>query len=253
MFTITVRQCSKIIDMLYNASVVKCEEKLRINFLKNLKFLVDYDSASFYLAENNSFSLAHPVYVNCDPHYAKLYNEKFLTSDLSIQYICSEDQLVYRSTDLIKERHYSSDFYKCFMKPQNLEYSGGMNLVWKKQFLGCVALFRKTEKPNFSEKELYILALFQDHLSHDLYNLTDSLLNISNIKTMKKKYLIDNYGLTHREIEIIELLLRGKTNAQIGKTLYIQLYTVKTHLKHIYKKLGIQNRSQILSLFIDSQ
>jgi len=53
---------------------------------------------------------------------------------------------------------------------------------------------------------------------------------------------IEDYNLTERQLEIIELVKQGKTNKEIGEELFISENTVKYHLKIIYKALGIDNR-----------
>jgi DNA-binding NarL/FixJ family response regulator len=54
-------------------------------------------------------------------------------------------------------------------------------------------------------------------------------------------------GLTSRQSEVVALLLQGLTNAEIAAALYVDVNTVKTHLRHIYKTLGTTSRSQVLA------
>jgi DNA-binding NarL/FixJ family response regulator len=49
--------------------------------------------------------------------------------------------------------------------------------------------------------------------------------------------------LTEREIEILQLVAFGHTNRDVGGKLYISPDTVKTHLEHIYQKLGATDRT----------
>ncbi|MFX4273049.1 response regulator [Propionibacteriaceae bacterium Y1685] len=49
--------------------------------------------------------------------------------------------------------------------------------------------------------------------------------------------------LTRREVEILELLAGGATNRAMAKELFISEATVKTHLVHIFDKLGVDNRT----------
>ena len=49
--------------------------------------------------------------------------------------------------------------------------------------------------------------------------------------------------LTDRELEILQLLAFGYTNRDIGERLYISPDTVKTHLEHVYQKLGASDRT----------
>jgi DNA-binding CsgD family transcriptional regulator len=49
--------------------------------------------------------------------------------------------------------------------------------------------------------------------------------------------------LTAREMEVLQLLARGLSNAQIAEELVVSLLTVKAHLRSIYSKLGVTSRS----------
>jgi DNA-binding NarL/FixJ family response regulator len=51
-------------------------------------------------------------------------------------------------------------------------------------------------------------------------------------------------GLTRREIEILQLVAEGYSNAQLAKMLWVTEQTVKFHLSNIYRKLGVANRTE---------
>ncbi len=50
-------------------------------------------------------------------------------------------------------------------------------------------------------------------------------------------------GLSDREIEVLRLLARGKTNKEIGLLLAISARTVQNHVAHIYDKIGVYSRA----------
>ncbi len=50
--------------------------------------------------------------------------------------------------------------------------------------------------------------------------------------------------LTARELEVLELLVQGKTNPQIAGDLVVSIGTVKAHVQHIISKLGVSDRTQ---------
>ncbi len=51
-------------------------------------------------------------------------------------------------------------------------------------------------------------------------------------------------GLTRREIEILQLVAEGYSNAQLARMLWVTEQTVKFHLSNIYRKLGVANRTE---------
>jgi PAS domain S-box-containing protein len=51
-------------------------------------------------------------------------------------------------------------------------------------------------------------------------------------------------NLSHREIEVLRLMAEGYTNVQIAERLSISLNTVKSHVLHIFNKLGVNDRTQ---------
>jgi DNA-binding NarL/FixJ family response regulator len=53
----------------------------------------------------------------------------------------------------------------------------------------------------------------------------------------------DDLPLTKREREVISLLAEGHSNRDLAALLGIQEATVEVHLTHIYRKLGLENRT----------
>lgn len=59
--------------------------------------------------------------------------------------------------------------------------------------------------------------------------------------------------LTEREIEISDLIIKGLSNKAISRDLLISEKTVKVHIGHIFKKLGITHRYQLSAAMITNQ
>ena len=54
------------------------------------------------------------------------------------------------------------------------------------------------------------------------------------------------WSLTHRELEVLQLLAEGATNGEISQRLYISPKTTKNHLAAIFQKLDVTNRTHAL-------
>ncbi len=57
------------------------------------------------------------------------------------------------------------------------------------------------------------------------------------------------YGLTKRETEVAALLLEGRSLRHIQNALFISEGTAKTHAKHIYAKLNVRTKQELIDLF----
>jgi DNA-binding NarL/FixJ family response regulator len=60
----------------------------------------------------------------------------------------------------------------------------------------------------------------------------------------KKAMILDQGDLSDRERDVLLFLVHGYTNKEISSNLNITQNTVKSHLKNIYAKLGVTNRTQ---------
>ena len=59
---------------------------------------------------------------------------------------------------------------------------------------------------------------------------------------------VDLGALSHRQREVLGLVVEGMSNAEIGKRLYLSESTIKQHLRAAYKVLGVSNRTQASKL-----
>lgn len=60
-------------------------------------------------------------------------------------------------------------------------------------------------------------------------------------------------ALSAREVEILELLAHGLGNRELAQKLFISEATVKTHLVHVYAKLGVDNRTAAVNAAIEQR
>jgi ATP/maltotriose-dependent transcriptional regulator MalT len=58
-------------------------------------------------------------------------------------------------------------------------------------------------------------------------------------------------NLSAREIEVLQLVAKGTSNKEVGKALHISTATVKTHLIHIFDKLGVKDRTSAVTVALE--
>jgi len=59
--------------------------------------------------------------------------------------------------------------------------------------------------------------------------------------------LLSSWGLTPRESEIAQLVLRGASTKMVSAELHLSVYTVKDHLKSIFDKTGVRSRRDLVA------
>ena len=65
--------------------------------------------------------------------------------------------------------------------------------------------------------------------------------------------LADAYGLSPRERDVFACMARGRTRAGIQEDLVLSGNTVKTHVAHIYAKLGVHDRQEMMALLLGQE
>jgi DNA-binding CsgD family transcriptional regulator len=78
--------------------------------------------------------------------------------------------------------------------------------------------------------------------SHFLFTIED----VSESRKMDRSRLREDFELTKREMEIVDYIIKGYTNSEIADTVYISEGTVKNHLKSIFDKMDVKNRTSLI-------
>lgn len=110
----------------------------------------------------------------------------------------------------------------------------------------------------YRDKQRHKLLLAQQRLEksrEEIDKLRDSIeshleqkpavLNISISQEEINQYLID--PLSEREIEVLMEIANGKTNKEVAEAIFVSENTVKFHLKNIYLKLDVKNRTEAIT------
>lgn len=81
---------------------------------------------------------------------------------------------------------------------------------------------------------VYLTPLMAGHVVSEYHRFRDKALKAG------------DDGLTGRESEVLRLIAKGFTNQEIAEALHLSVYTVQTHRAHIMRKLGLENRQQLM-------
>jgi DNA-binding CsgD family transcriptional regulator len=137
-----------------------------------------------------------------------------------------------RITDVVsKARFRKSPFYSAVMRPVGFEHEVKL---WLPAPPGHARFFEleRGPGPDFDERDRSFLSLLRPHLAR------------LRSRWERRPQLP---SLTERELDVLALVAQGLTNRQISRRLFISPATVRTHLEHIYDKLGVRSRAGAVS------
>lgn len=63
----------------------------------------------------------------------------------------------------------------------------------------------------------------------------------------------DDVKLSQQQIELLQMIADGKTNAEIAEKLFVTTRTVKNYLSAVYDLLGAHNRAQAIAIAVKKQ
>ena len=236
-------------SIIYKIYATENSDSMREQLLEQMKMVLDFDSADFFLAsENGSRHLIKPITYNCDEDGSSVYDDL----DYSRGIMYSGKSLVYRETDIISdEKRMQTEYYQKVYRPNNWHYSLQMILGRNKEFLGVVTFYRTIGKDNFQYDDIFMLDMLKDHLAYRLYR--DNQEKGSSLEKLTVTEATERYDLTKREHTILQLLMQGKDNTSICDELSISVNTLKKHILNIYRKLGIRNRVQMFKMIKEKE
>ncbi len=215
------------------------------------RMLIPYSRGYFLvLDEEGQIDDGNSSFMGMDDQICQMYMRSYYDKDyMKYTFDLSKHSITYRDTDIIEEElRRKTDFYLGFLKPNHIPYGAGILLRRHGRNIGIVNFFRSEGEGDFSDKDLYILDVLKEHISHIL----SRLLKQEQRPAYDKNYIIRNaaaeYALTRREQEALYYLYEGMSNAEIGDTMNISISTVKKHVFNLFQKCGAESRVHLCAI-----
>ena len=119
----------------------------------------------------------------------------------------------------------------------------------------AIGFIRKDDP--FTDNEIKLLSNLREHICLILRTTTYSLSGSTEFQyfsayTKLLTFISENYDLSESESKLLPEILYGYTNEEIANRNFISLDTVKSHLKHIFKKTNTKSRVDFISAFFTS-
>ena len=221
---------------------------LQQEILRLITGLIEVKSAVFYFVDKSkSYKSLGSINFSQDCSYT--YRKYFLSLDpLSLAAHKSTgfsviDMDAIASSQLIA----NSIYFKDFLLPRDYRYVVDIVFGYEGKVAAIIKLFRSESQGPFLESDLSQLSQLQGFIEFVLSKL------VVKKRIDNKSAMEDQYKLTKRELDVVELLVTGATNKDISNELLIGLSTVKTHLQNVFSKVGVDTRGELISKFFSER
>ena len=136
-----------------------------------------------------------------------------------------------------------------------LSFSAGFTALFAGEFVGAVAGWAMGTYLGDSAQYAAVVVAGAIMLIGYVFLFTErdfdalsQLVTESDAIEVASGIIVERYGLSNRESEILAFALRGRTSERIAQELVISKSTVDTHLRRIYAKCGVHSRQELLDL-----
>jgi DNA-binding CsgD family transcriptional regulator len=143
-----------------------------------------------------------------------------------------------------KDLNDDPEFYVQLLGQLNDYYDNSFYAQQYRNFLDILYRSEIKEDLAFFKKLSYGLAILLLLFSGGIIFLILKLKQAKNIQVTPV-----DFSLTTQEEKVAELIVADKTNKEIASELFISLNTVKTHIRNLYAKLEVSNRSEFVAKF----
>lgn len=204
-------------------------------FIAAMMSTVEVDAFYSYKIESNLETSQH--------HYWNLSTQamqQYLTEKQSYDPLFFKNHNGDLGEMLLLSQQQIPDQYHTFLQEQQIGDNLELYFKYKQIPIRGISLIRSAQHGRFEDEDLTRLKSF--------YQLADFYINQhQSVRSQMQLKHLEQFDMTKKEHEVIDLICQGMDNPQIAAGLYISQSTVKTHIQHIFQKLQVQNKHQLLS------
>lgn len=238
-------------EIAYNISYIFTVEEMQDEILNRwLPILIPYDAAVLARLSRTAdggyvFTETHGYHLS--PKMLDIWQEQTQKADAYCWLLYSNTSATFRESAFREEdKLKNTPIYESFYEPNGLCYSAGLCICFREEPVGFLRLYRRKEKGEFAERDLFALSQLHKHLAYRLiYEAKRGDTRFFFAKGYHDK-ICRQYNLTEREGEMLDLAVHGMTNEEIAQKLNISIHTVKKHFQSVYTKMNVHNRVQMV-------
>ncbi|TBW58173.1 LuxR family transcriptional regulator [Marinobacter halodurans] len=200
---------------------------------KAISYLIDEKGKPVCYRAHRVQASMHREYLNTYHKYDPLYPTRFYDKSADVVRMC--DLVSYRE----RNEH---PYFQEFIEPWGVRDIIEIFLRIDNRLAAGFALFNLSSQPDIDNDYVHKVTKLHDFMQFSLEQTSASP------KNREFDHFCNTFGLTNKERMVVELVAQGLPNKSIANNLDCGLATVKTHLQHIFQKLSINSKNELIAL-----
>ncbi len=200
--------------------------------------LVPLDGAVFYAVDSNGEAVDHELFRlrhECLPDYRERFHR--IDPCHPRRFAAGGEQLV-RLRDLLAPSSFArSEYYREFFRRLGIRHEIELFLRDRGRIVAGLSLLRSPRRGDFADREIEAVDRVRPFL--------ELAIGAPARPRSLESVLAAEFALSRREIQVVRLVANGARNEEIARSLFVSLPTVKTHLQHVFDKMGVRSRTEL--------
>lgn len=229
--------------------------KVRLELGEALLKLLDADYFASYVWNSEDRKFGEGVSINMDEKKLMEYEQYYQYHD-PITHELKKRKRATCVNEIIEQKDLEkTEFYNDFLCHDGLHWGVNLYAYDGRNNIGDIRIWRNKKNKAFDSSSVELLQMIRPHFVNALRNInlhnSESIIENNNqtspiiTASWNSKLIANQFSFTARESEIVRELLRGKKDEEIANELYIACSTLRTHIRHIYAKTEVHNRTSL--------
>lgn len=217
-------------EILWDLSSNRGSTETRKNTLEKIIKLLRADFGASYVYDSENNVSTNGFSINIDPEIVAQHDDYWQYND-PITCLLRQKQSATTVEEVISRKEFEeTGFYNDYLKPNKMY--DGINIYFVKDGhdVGDMRIWKEKDQHKFGTRDKMLLNTLEPYFIQSLPSLHNRMI------------------LTSRENEIATFIQKGFSDKEVAKLLDISHSTVRTHVKHVFEKLGCSNRTELATM-----